>query len=167
MWTWKENLFLFIWIDINECEASPCQHECINTDGSYICYCRPGYKLSKIDGKSCNGNASTPLLITNAKVLGFCRCLTSPHLSHFLTDIDECSPQTEDDAPQTGNNNLHTSNRILQTNKNLCAYLCSNTDGSYHCTCPPSGYTMAPDGRTCQGGMGCICARVRLWMHQM
>lgn len=74
VWIWKENLLAFIWTDIDECEASPCQHECMNTYGSYSCYCRPGYTLSRIDGISCNGNASTALLITKAKLLGLGRC---------------------------------------------------------------------------------------------
>ena len=31
-------------VDINECELSTsCDHICINTAGSYICACRPGY----------------------------------------------------------------------------------------------------------------------------
>lgn len=69
------------------------------------------------------------------------------------SDVDECSSQDIDD---TDNNNLDTSNHVLQTNKHLCAYRCSNTDGSYHCTCPTTGYILAPDGRTCQGGLGCL-----------
>lgn len=44
-------------------------------------------------------------------------------------DIDECS----------------------QSIGNLCAFQCENVPGSYKCVCPPHGYTMSPNGRTCEG----------------
>lgn len=44
-------------------------------------------------------------------------------------DIDECS----------------------QSIGNLCAFQCVNVPGSYKCACPPHGYTMSPNGRTCEG----------------
>lgn len=36
-------------IDVNECavKPSPCLQECTNTNGSFQCYCRPGYTLDK------------------------------------------------------------------------------------------------------------------------
>ena len=33
--------------DIDECESSPCDHNCRNTEGSYTCSCNPGYSLSR------------------------------------------------------------------------------------------------------------------------
>ncbi len=47
----------------------------------------------------------------------------------FLTDIDECS----------------------QSIGSLCAFQCVNVAGSYQCSCPPHGYVMAANGRTCRG----------------
>lgn len=46
------DLFL---LDIDECEANPCDVNaaCLNTNGSYVCSCRPGFKG---DGDSCTGN---------------------------------------------------------------------------------------------------------------
>ena len=43
-------------IDINECreERDVCHQECVNTDGSYHCDCRSGYRLT-VDEISCNG----------------------------------------------------------------------------------------------------------------
>lgn len=42
-------------IDINECYYSNggCQHGCVNTYGSYYCYCYSGYKLNS-DSKTCS-----------------------------------------------------------------------------------------------------------------
>lgn len=44
-------------IDIDECyeETDGCQQECINTNGSYYCVCRIGYRLTS-DGYSCEGS---------------------------------------------------------------------------------------------------------------
>ena len=34
-------------VDVNECfdDASVCEQECANTQGSYVCSCRAGYRL--------------------------------------------------------------------------------------------------------------------------
>lgn len=42
--------------DINECTqgTASCDHNCLDTPGSYSCTCRPGYTLNA-DGFSCNG----------------------------------------------------------------------------------------------------------------
>lgn len=47
-----------------------------------------------------------------------------------LPDIDECA---------------------LPTGGHICSYRCHNSPGSFHCTCPETGYTLAPNGRSCQG----------------
>lgn len=56
----------------------------------------------------------------------------SINLSHSVTpaDIDECA---------------------LPTGGHICSYRCHNTPGSFHCSCPDTGYTLAPNGRSCQG----------------
>lgn len=42
-------------IDINECEVEngQCEHTCVNTDGSFFCMCRDGYKL--MNDRTCKG----------------------------------------------------------------------------------------------------------------
>ena len=42
--------------DINECEDNngSCSHICVNTEGSFECFCRDGYVLDS-DGKNCSG----------------------------------------------------------------------------------------------------------------
>lgn len=50
--------------DVDEClesAISPCQHQCVNTLGSYRCICHPGYQLS---GQRCVGQSSpTPATV--------------------------------------------------------------------------------------------------------
>lgn len=47
--------------DVDECglRPSPCSQGCVNTDGSYLCTCQTGYRLS---GFQCIGK----ILLTNA-----------------------------------------------------------------------------------------------------
>ena len=47
----------FKFIDINECAVNNgnCQHNCINTAGSYYCKCKTGYQLQP-DKHGCKGN---------------------------------------------------------------------------------------------------------------
>ena len=44
--------------DINECNlpTTSCEHECINSKGSYNCTCRPGFYLNA-DKTTCTGIA--------------------------------------------------------------------------------------------------------------
>ena len=46
-------------LDIDECfeRIDKCQQECVNSNGSYACACRTGYRLT-LDGYNCTGNAA-------------------------------------------------------------------------------------------------------------
>lgn len=52
-----------------------------------------------------------------------------------VTDIDECA---------------------LPTGGHICSYRCLNIPGSFQCSCPSTGYRLAPNGRNCQGEQGGI-----------
>ena len=43
--------------DIDECKIANgrCDHKCVNTDGSYYCMCKRGFKQAA-DGRRCRGN---------------------------------------------------------------------------------------------------------------
>ena len=47
---------VFFLVDIDECSRGVhhCQHNCLNTPGSYRCNCRAGFDLLQ-DGGSCKG----------------------------------------------------------------------------------------------------------------
>lgn len=50
---------IFTFTDINECsrpELNNCEHKCSNTQGSFMCYCKPGFDL--INGHKCQGTSS-------------------------------------------------------------------------------------------------------------
>lgn len=52
---WPEQCFVLA-PDVNECGflVRPCSQRCMNTHGSYRCYCEPGYTLAA-DGYTCSG----------------------------------------------------------------------------------------------------------------
>ncbi|XP_023682249.1 epidermal growth factor-like protein 6 isoform X1 [Paramormyrops kingsleyae] len=109
--------------DLNECglKPRPCEHRCMNTHGSYMCYCLNGYMLMA-DG-SCADSRTCLLAHCQygcEEVQGHTRCLC-PSLGLQLApdqrtcvDIDECTSM-----------------------KNPCPYnrRCVNTFGSYFCKC--------------------------------
>uniref|UniRef100_A0A8C9QXS3 EGF-like-domain, multiple 6 n=1 Tax=Scleropages formosus TaxID=113540 RepID=A0A8C9QXS3_SCLFO len=108
--------------DLNECglKPRPCEHRCMNTHGSYKCYCLNGYMLMP-DG-SC---ASRTCALAHCQygceeVQGETQCLCpSAGLQlgpdqRTCVDIDEC-----------------------ESRRDLCPYnkRCVNTFGSYFCKC--------------------------------
>ena len=52
----NDELWLWLSTDVNECATeNPCVQTCVNTYGSFICRCDPGYELED-DGVRCSGN---------------------------------------------------------------------------------------------------------------
>ncbi|KAL4608877.1 epidermal growth factor-like protein 6 [Arapaima gigas] len=109
--------------DLNECglKPRPCEHRCMNTHGSYKCYCLNGYMLMP-DG-SCADSRTCALAHCQygcEEVQGEIQCLCpSAGLQlgpdqRTCVDIDEC-----------------------ESRKDLCPFnkRCVNTFGSYFCKC--------------------------------
>ena len=57
-------------LDVNECSINNggCQHTCVNTDGSYECQCRSGYRLSS-NGRNCIGTVDLEIIFACEKFL--------------------------------------------------------------------------------------------------
>ncbi|KAM5290682.1 epidermal growth factor-like protein 6 isoform 2-T2 [Glossophaga mutica] len=109
--------------DVNECgeKPRPCQHRCVNTHGSYKCFCLSGYMLMPdatcADSRTC---AMTNCQYGCEDTEGGPRCLCPSSGLHLgpngrvCIDINECA-----------------------SGKAVCPYnrRCVNTFGSYYCKC--------------------------------
>ncbi|XP_075446329.1 epidermal growth factor-like protein 6 isoform X2 [Ascaphus truei] len=115
--------------DLNECglKPRPCEHRCMNTHGSYKCYCLNGYLLMP-DG-SCSNSRTCAMANCQygcEEIKGEVRCLCpsaglqlGPDGRNCI-DIDECA-----------------------VGKVTCPFnrRCVNTFGSYYCKCQ-TGYEL-------------------------
>uniref|UniRef100_A0A7N6BT80 Latent transforming growth factor beta binding protein 2 n=1 Tax=Anabas testudineus TaxID=64144 RepID=A0A7N6BT80_ANATE len=140
--------------DIDECQSlSTCANGiCLNLEGSYICEdCPTGYRVS-YNGELCEGwfiqHCSSEWTHENTACLKF--RLTEPQFrstgetsltfSYVSQDIDEC--QTPGVCPMG---------------------VCTNTEGSFFCMSCDPGFTMAPNGLSCEDVDECskdnVCIR--------
>ena len=130
------NFNITVHIDIDECseDRDMCEQLCSNTIGSYTCGCRTGYTLAS-DRMSCNGRSIDILMIVRPTqdLVNIMLCL----LNHAYIDINECDEGTDG-----------------------CAQTCTNTIGSYTCSCG-AGYRLADDNLGCNG-MQSICMHEKM-----
>ena len=124
--------------DRNECKYNdgrgPCDHECKNTEGSFLCRCDPGYELGE-DNTSCNDiqecaveNGGCSHTCVEEQGSYQCECPEGYELGSndaTCVDVDECY------------NGSHG-----------CSYACSNYDGGYQCSCK-RGQKLDVDQKTC------------------
>ncbi|XP_026159236.1 CD97 antigen [Mastacembelus armatus] len=130
-------------VDINECEQLELCGDntvCLNTNGSYYCQCKSGFKNIKekanftaLDGGACQDINECDYNICNktatcVNLIGSYNCTcnsgyTPASNQSHCTDIDECS-------------------EAHHNKEDLCGVkgTCENTDGSYWCKCS-KGYT--------------------------
>ena len=97
--------------DIDECVTN--QHDCnekaicSDTDGSFNCTCKVGYRG---DGVDCTSTYSVGTVQLHVN----CKCYYYSHLMLSYPDVNECA-EGIDDCDQNAE--------------------CSDTEGSYNCTC--------------------------------
>ena len=124
-------------LGIDECSVNA---NCLNTPGSYSCRCKDGYTG---DGKTCqgaiigSGDACSVIQCGSNEecIEGLCQCRNG-----FLNDSSACIDAEECQL------SVHT------CDKNA---LCTNTLGSFHCTCNTGytgdGYKCVPEVTGCNG----------------
>lgn len=117
--------------DINECVSMPgtCSPgTCQNLDGSFRCICPPGYE---VQNDQCIGKARTHTHTYRDRdaICSNTHTHTHKYTTYFpFPDINEC-----------------------EVEPNLCQFgTCTNTPGSFQCTCQP-GFVLSDNKRRCYG----------------
>ncbi|KAH8849537.1 Neurogenic locus notch likerotein 1 [Schistosoma japonicum] len=122
--------------DVNEClneggQKHLCDHHCINTLGSYQCFCNPDYELQS-DGRTCKKQFNPEMKCPEY-------CLNGATCKSTGECI--CQPEYEGIYCEKIKN--------ICTLLNLCDQQCfPKEDGTYHCGCDP-GYELQADGHSC------------------
>ncbi|XP_041717065.2 thrombomodulin [Coregonus clupeaformis] len=117
-------------VDVDECSMSPCDHDCTNTIGSYNCSCLDGFIRMTEDTNRCQ----------------------------FVCLAAECSPECDPSKEYQCNcpngyilddkNGLSICVDIDECEMRYCHHNCTNTYGSYLCSCD--------EGFDLVGSYGCV-----------
>ncbi|MFT7801404.1 fibulin-2 isoform X2 [Arapaima gigas] len=122
--------------DVDECElyeGQLCHHQCVNTWGSYVCTCFPGYHLLP-DGQLCVPDNA----VEDNRVAEEAERPTTK------TPMMSTTPPTQ---PPTLHNPCE--------GNGPCTQQCTVEDAQAHCSCFP-GFTLMADGQTCEDVNECV-----------
>ncbi|XP_062420728.1 nephronectin isoform X2 [Pungitius pungitius] len=127
--------------DVNECGfvERPCSHRCMNTHGSYRCYCEPGYTLSA-DGYTCTNDDECRRGAGVCRPRRTCRNTFGSFVcvcrgGFVMGTLNGAARCRDEDECLIGS---HRCSRHAQ---------CVNTDGSHTCRCSEGYYG---NGRACR-----------------
>uniref|UniRef100_A0A0B6XY64 VWFA domain-containing protein n=1 Tax=Arion vulgaris TaxID=1028688 RepID=A0A0B6XY64_9EUPU len=163
--------------DIDECDRfRPCDHNCRNIEGSYVCSCREGFSISLENSNRCVLKAPT------------CRpgFQTNPLYPNTCTDIDEClrpnqchqvcvnteggykcgcsagfkiSPEDNTRCIPRGPvcklgfqpdpRNPDSCIDVDECKNNVCDQICTNLQGGYRCSCRENFQVNSLDNSRC------------------
>ncbi|XP_025078086.1 uncharacterized protein LOC112554507 isoform X2 [Pomacea canaliculata] len=129
--------------DINECldKTDDCQQICNNTDGGYTCSCHEGYIYNPVSNL-CEEDQSLKTICQNSGCSQNCRARND---SSTYKSIPECFCNAGFDVDPKDNKTCQDHDECQD---HICAQLCSNTQGSFSCSCN-NGYMLNDDKRTC------------------
>ena len=173
-------LMIIFLADIDECalNISGCNQKCTNTIGSYFCSCYPGYQLYK-DNETCIGNHSISLFNKYSCLHFLIILLDIDECAHNISGCNQKCNNTigsyfcscylgyqldKDNETCIGNHSISLFNKYsclhfliilldideCALNISGCNQKCTNTIGSYFCSCYP-GYQLYKDNETCIG----------------
>ncbi|XP_065653865.1 fibrillin-2-like isoform X2 [Hydra vulgaris] len=132
-------------VDINECDSSspPCSWNngvCSNTNGSFICSCKSGWKMGQdntscVDINECD-SSSPPCswsngVCSNTKGSFICSCKSGWKIGQDNASCDDINECDSSSPPCSWSNGV-----------------CSNTKGSFICSCK-SGWKIGQDNASC------------------
>uniref|UniRef100_A0A2C9KBP9 Cubilin n=1 Tax=Biomphalaria glabrata TaxID=6526 RepID=A0A2C9KBP9_BIOGL len=163
-------------IDVNEClNSTACDHSCVNTEGSFTCSCRNGFRLDATDKKTCRDineceerSSSCLHKCTNTPGSYNCSCYTGHTLDPdgYTCNLDSIKEKCYDcqQICITGENvtcacrlgyepNPKSTYDCLDIDEckygnQPCSQQCKNLDGSYECSCY-TGYKLSSDKVSC------------------
>ena len=139
-----------IYINEYSAESHNWQHQCINTNGGFLCFCNSGYQLNS-DGRTCSDSYTLCMShIWSSRYYDACSSNTDS-CDHVCTNAEgffQCCCN-DGHALQSDGRTCTDNNECLLVTHN-CEQLCVNSVGGFRCDCN-LGYQRGSDGANCSG----------------